>query len=135
MSTETDKHHTFTIPVAFHVSGRTETEAAYTLVEALAYLGVVGGPYRATPDTQEQIRVLGDEELTGVVESFWTPNHPVADRSDNSGHLVFIKPVIQDGDYEGLPTHIRQALADLAVANYYERLEFESNGKDGGAIR
>ena len=131
-----DELHTYTIPVAFHVMAKDELSAALVLVEGLRYLGVINSgdePYKVTPD-EAQAKVMGPDTVEGWVDQWWTPNQPLADRSDNAGHLVFIKPIIEDGTYESVSPKVRQALAEEAVDNYYARLDFESGPANGGAF-
>lgn len=60
----------FTIPVAFVIGGEDELSAAKKLVAILEPLDLEG---KFTPDPHYPI------------DSWWMPNHPEADNSDDSG--------------------------------------------------
>ena len=82
---------TWTIPVAFSVNADTEIEAARWLTDRLANANLI-----------EQ-----------VIESWWLPNHPEADGSDNESVLLF-----HDlwGGYAGATNaHERQLMASGAI--------------------
>lgn len=87
---------TYTILVAFHVNGTGHVDAAKRLADILAESGVL----------DHQFPGLGQ-----VVESWWMPNEPAADGSDNEAVALF-----HEISYDGASDeHERQLVATASL--------------------